>query len=44
LHNVLYIPQFRINLLSVGQLLQNSHLSVMFTDTAFIIQDTRKGG
>ncbi|MCH80704.1 retrovirus-related Pol polyprotein from transposon TNT 1-94, partial [Trifolium medium] len=42
LHNVLYIPRFRVNLLSVGQLLQNSHLSLLLTDTGFMIQDTQK--
>lgn len=42
LENVLYIPSFHVNLLSVGCLLHNSNCSVMFTDKHFLIQDIKK--
>lgn len=42
LENVLYIPSFHVNLLSVGCLLHNSNCSVMFTGKHFLIQDIKK--
>ena len=39
LYNVLYIPQFHVNLLSVSALLHSSPYSLQFSNSSFIIQD-----
>ena len=39
LHNVLYIPQFHINLLLILALLHSSNYSLFFFNHSFIIQD-----
>ena len=41
LHNVLYIPSFHVNLISVSALLYNTNFSIHFTDCSFSIQDHR---
>lgn len=42
LHDVLYIPSFRFNLISVGCLLHNSNLTILFSKTRCLIQDPRR--
>ncbi|XLR35261.1 hypothetical protein S83_063161, partial [Arachis hypogaea] len=39
LYNVIFIPSFRVNLISVSSLLKLSNCTVLFSDLAFIIQD-----
>ena len=41
LHNVLYVPSFHVNLISVSALLCNTNFSIHFTDHSFSIQDHR---
>lgn len=39
LHNIFFIPEFRVNLLSVSTLLHDTSISLMFYDYSFVIQD-----
>ncbi|GKC94116.1 pyridoxal 5'-phosphate synthase-like subunit PDX1.2, partial [Tanacetum coccineum] len=39
LHNVFYVPDFKVNLLSVGKLLKSQNLIAVFFPTVFFLQD-----
>ncbi|GJX00327.1 uncharacterized mitochondrial protein-like protein [Tanacetum coccineum] len=39
LHNVFYVPDFKVNLLSVGKLLKSQNLIALFFPTVFFLQD-----
>nr|GEW70503.1 hypothetical protein [Tanacetum cinerariifolium] len=39
LHNVFYVPEFKVNLLSVGKLLKTQSLIAIFLPTMFLFQD-----
>ncbi|GJS34095.1 retrovirus-related pol polyprotein from transposon TNT 1-94 [Tanacetum coccineum] len=39
LYNVFYVPDFKVNLLSVGKLLKSENLIVVFFPTVFFLQD-----
>ena len=43
LNNVLFIPDFRLNLLSVSQLTKDLGFRVAFDDDSYVIQDLTKG-
>lgn len=42
IQDVLYIPTFHVNLISVGKLLFNPHLKLIFNSHHFSIQDTKQ--
>lgn len=42
LHNVLYIPSFSVNLLSVSALLTSSNTTIIFQSSTFFMQDLSK--
>ncbi|GJZ10789.1 retrovirus-related pol polyprotein from transposon TNT 1-94, partial [Tanacetum coccineum] len=39
LHNVFYVPDFKVNLLSVGKLLKSQNLIALFFPTVFFLHD-----
>ena len=41
LHNVLYIPSFHVNLISVPKITPNCKIGVLFEDTFVLFQDTQ---
>ncbi|CAM8963151.1 unnamed protein product [Rhodiola kirilowii] len=42
LQNVLLVPNFKFNLLSIGKLINDSHYSVLFTQTSCVVQDSAR--
>ena len=43
LHDVLCVPFFKLNLMSISKFAQNSHYLVIFTNNTCILQDQRLG-
>ena len=43
LHDVLCVPSFKLNLISISKLVQSSHCLAIFTDDVCMLQDQRSG-